>query len=105
MKPAKQISLDFFGAKKRIGDIKQIVRGIEKQYRLTHTALISTPNCVTYFYSWGHICIYTYPKAGMMLVTIFSSMCYLKTEALKNAVIEIFAPAHYEIQEITRSVV
>jgi len=102
MKPAQHITIDLFGAKKRIGNIKSVMQALETQNKLVHISLVSTPNCVTYLYKWGHIIIYSYPNQSMVSVDIFSSLCSLKTEQLKNAVLEIFKPERHDINEMTR---
>lgn len=104
MKPAQHITIDLFGTKKRIGHIKNVMQALETQNSLAHISLVSTPNCVTYLYKWGHIILYSYPNQSMLSVDIFSSLCTLRTERLKKAMLEIFKPERHDINEMTRMV-
>ncbi len=104
MKIATHMILDLFGTKKRLGSVKDIIDSLECQYKIKHTSLSSTYNCVIFTYKWGHILIYTYPKSSMIGVDLFSTLCSIKVHSLKTSLIGVFQPSRYEEHEMTRMV-
>ena len=100
MKPLKHTMLYMQGTKKRIGDIKSIFQNLEYSLSLLHTSLISTNNCVTILYSWGHIIIYTYPQDQIITVEIMYPTWEAKVGQVLDSMIKIFQPKTHTKKEI-----
>ena len=102
MKKLKQKILYMNGAKKRVGDIKSIYQNIEYTLNLLHTSLISTNNCVTFLYPWGHMIIYTFPQEKLITLEFLYPTWNDKIDKIIQASIDIFQPITHDIKEINR---
>lgn len=102
MKKLKQKILHMEGTKKRVGDIKNIFQAIETNMQLLHNSLISTNNCITFLYSWGHIIIYTFPQDRIITIDFLYPLWYKDMDAIIKAILSIFQPETYDIKDITR---
>jgi len=91
-----------YNTKKRIGDIKAIFQNLEYSLNLLHSALISTNNCVTILYSWGHIIIYTYPQDQVITVEIMHPTLSDRVKPVISSILQIFQPKTHDIEEIDR---
>ena len=101
MKKLKHKILYMKGTKKRVGDIKLIFQNIEYTLNLLHVSLLSTNNCVTFLYSWGHIIIYTYPQDSIITVEFLYPIKEEKIEKMQAIILDIFQPIKHNIKEIT----
>ena len=99
MKKLNHTFLDMQGTKKRIGDIKAIFQNLEYSLKLLHSALISTNNCVTILYSWGHVIIYTYPQDKVITIEI-QHPTYQDIGTILTSVVQIFQPVKHNIEEV-----
>ena len=90
------------GTKKRVGDIKSIFQNIEYSMSLLHTSLISTNNCITFLYPWGHIIIYTFPQEQLITIEFLYQEWNTKIETIIISAIKIFEPDKHTIKEIDR---
>lgn len=102
MKKLNQKILCLNGTKKRVGEIKSIFQNIEVTVQLLHTSLISTNNCITFLYSWGHIIIYTYPQDEIITVEFLYPVWEKKVDKIIETVIQVFQPINYKIKELKR---
>jgi hypothetical protein len=102
MKKFKQKILYMKGTKKRVGDIKSVFQNIEYSTNLLHVSLISTNNCITFLYSWGHIIIYTFPQEQVITVEFLYQEWNKKIETIIVSIVKIFEPDNYKIKEIER---
>jgi hypothetical protein len=102
MKKLKQKILYMQGTKKRVGDIKSIYQNIEFSINLFHSSLISTNNCVTFLYSWGHMIIYTFPQDKIITIEFLYPVWNDKIDHIIQASIDIFQPITHNIKEINR---
>jgi hypothetical protein len=100
MKKLKHKFLYMKGTKKRIGDIKSIFQNIEFTQNILHSSLISTNNCVTFLYPWGHIIIYTYPQDKIITVDFLYPPHNYKIEKIITAGLAIFQPENHSIEEL-----
>lgn len=101
MKKLKHKVLVLYGAKKRVGDIKAIFQTIEYTLQFLHNSLISTNNCITFLYSWGHIIIYTFPQDKMITVEFLYPSWNTKVNSMINDIVNIFEPDTFELKELT----
>lgn len=99
MKKLKHKFLCMKGTKKRVGDIKAIFQNIEFTQNLLHSSLISTNNCVTFLYSWGHMIIYTYPQDKIITVEFLYPKWNDKIDKIIQASIAIFQPEEHDLKE------
>lgn len=102
MKKLKHKILYMEGTKKRVGDIKSIFQNIEYTLNLLHVSLISTNNCVTFLYPWGHIIIYTYPQDTIITVEFLYPVWEEKIDKMQKIVVDIFQPTTHNFKEISR---
>jgi len=102
MKKFRQKILYMDGTKKRVGNIKTVFQNLECSSNLLHTSLISTNNCITFLYSWGHIIIYTFPQEQIITVEFLYQEWNQKIENLIISIVKIFEPTKYQIKEIKR---
>ena len=102
MKKFKQKIVYMKGTKKRVGDIKTIFQNLEHSSNLLHTSLISTNNCITFLYSWGHIIIYTFPQEQIITVEFLYQDWNKKIEDMIMSIVKIFEPNNHQIKEIER---
>ena len=102
MKKLNHKVLVLYGTKKRVGDIKSIFQTIEYSLQFLHNSLISTNNCITFLYSWGHIIIYTFPQDKTITVDFLYPSWNNKVNSMINDIVNIFEPDTFELKEITR---
>lgn len=88
--------------KKRVGEIKAIFQNIEFTFQFIHTSLISTNNCVTFLYSWGHIIVYTYTQDESITVEFLYQPFNDRIDKFISTVIDVFLPGNYTIKEMDR---
>lgn len=102
MKKFKQKILHMRGTKKRVGDIKSVFQNIEYSTDILHTSLISTNNCITFLYSWGHIIIYTFPQDKIITVEFLYPKWNGKIDKILKIIVDVFQPETHKIKEIER---
>jgi|SRR6056297_2840441 len=102
MKKLTQKILKMEGTKRRVGDIKAIYQNIECSVKLLHVSLISTNNCVTFLYSWGHMIIYTFPQDKVITIEFLYPIWNDKIDKVIKASIDIFQPETHNIKEVKR---
>lgn len=95
----KRLLLELQGVKKRIGNIKSILRNLENWFHFEHTSLISTNIGIFFVYNWGHIIIYTYPYHKIITIDIISDLPYAKIKELKEGLLGAFSPTTYKVKE------
>ena len=102
MKSFKYKLLEMQGTKRRVGDIKSIFQNIEYNMRLSHISLISTNNCITFLYTWGHIIIYTFPQDRIITVEFLYQDWNKKIDDMIESSLQIFRPETHTIREMDR---
>jgi len=100
MKKLHRKTLILQGTKKRVGDIKSIFQTIEYNLKFLHTSLISTNNCITFLYSWGHIIIYTFPKDKLITVDFLYPSWNKKVSSMITDIVSIFEPDTFDLKDI-----
>ena len=101
MKKLNRKTLVLRGTKKRVGDIKSIFQTMEYSFQFLHTSLISTNNCITFLYSWGHIIIYTFPLEKIITIDFLYPSWNTKIDAMIKDIVSIFEPENYTLKDVT----
>jgi S-adenosylmethionine/arginine decarboxylase-like enzyme len=99
---AKTICIELFGVNKRIIDIKNISRIVDKQLDYEKIGCTQSANCYMCIYNFGYIVYYTWPEKKMLNIDILSCLSESQNSAIKKTFLEVFKPSQYLYSDLMR---